>query len=153
MLFTVRAKNPDGTDFEVIREAADRYEAARGVRKEGGTVVSVNLFAETTGGKLFSLPRFFKRVTLHERIVFANNLSAMMSAGRPLSRALSIFERQTRNDYFRTVVEDVRRTIDKGGSLHDGLATHPEIFSRVFVSMVAAGEESGTLPESLKVVG
>ena len=153
MLFIIRGKNIDGSEFEETREGVDRFSVARAAKKEGIVVVSVVPLADTMAGKLFSGKNLFKRVSLHERIVFANNLGAMIVAGLPLSRALSIFERQTRNTYFKTIITEVRRTVDQGGTLSEGLALYPKVFSRVFVSMVAAGEESGTLPEALSIVG
>lgn len=153
MKYRVKAKKPTGELFEAIKEAPDRYAAAREVRKEGATIISV-LSTEVSPAKngLGSIT-LFERVSLHERIVFAQNIAAMVTAGLSLARALSVFERQTRNQYFKKIVAGIKDTIDKGGTLSAGLALYPKVFDQVFVSMVSAGENSGTLPESLKIVG
>jgi type IV pilus assembly protein PilC len=90
---------------------------------------------------------------MKDKIIFANNLSAMISAGLPLSRALSVMARQTSHKYFKKVLTEVEALIAKGESLSGALAKWPKIFPEVFTAMVAAAEETGKLPEALKLIG
>ncbi len=102
-------------------------------------------FFETINERLFT-------VKLHEKIVFARNVSAMLRAGLPLSRTLSIMGKQTKNKKFQQVILAIIDRISKGGSLHDALGDFPDTFSNLFVSMVRAGEETGKLDDSLLLV-
>lgn len=152
MRFRVKAKNNEGHIFEIIKEAPDRYAAAREVRKDGSTVLAAFSAEAEVRTSSFASFSFVRRVTLRERIVFAENLAAMVTAGLPLSRALTVFERQTRNAYFKEIIRQIKETINRGGTLSAGLALYPQVFDHVFVAMVSAGENSGTLPGSLKIV-
>ncbi len=87
-----------------------------------------------------------------EIIRVAKNLSAMLSAGLSLARALSIIERQSNNKYLKKVIVGISESIKRGSSFHEALALSPKVFPALFVAMVRAGEESGSLTESLSVV-
>src|SRR3989344_1089703 len=102
-LFTYKATRADGSSYEGELEAPDRFTLYREVRKEGGTVVKV----EEAGSKRhFSLGNFsiLGRVKEGEKIVLTRNLSAMISAGLALSRALSVVERQTKKKTLKNVL-------------------------------------------------
>jgi type IV pilus assembly protein PilC len=76
----------------------------------------------------------------------------MLSAGLPLTRALSVIERQATNKYLKKVVAALSEEVKKGSSFHEALAKHSKVFSELFIAMTKAGEESGTLADSLSVV-
>lgn len=152
MQFTARIKNQEGVETVITREAKDRFEIAHTLRREGFTVVSV-VAPKTSYVKLLQdLFSDLRRVSLREKIVFAQNLGAMITAGLPLSRALAVFERQVSNPRFKEIIQATQRSVDRGESLSEALGKYPKIFTRVFVSMVKAGEESGKLPDALHTV-
>jgi type IV pilus assembly protein PilC len=95
---------------------------------------------------------FGSGVKRREIITTAKNLSAMLSAGLSLSRALSILERQSSNKRLRAVSTGLSEAIKKGASFHEALAGYPHVFPPLFIAMVRAGEESGALADSLKVI-
>jgi type IV pilus assembly protein PilC len=76
----------------------------------------------------------------------------MLAAGLTLSRALSVINRQSRNKFLKTIVADLEEEVKKGTSFHEALMKHNKVFSRLFIAMTKAGEESGTLADALKVV-
>jgi type IV pilus assembly protein PilC len=94
----------------------------------------------------------FKHIKTIEKINFARNLGSMLEAGLALSRALSVLERQSHNKAFKKVLSELISDISKGSTLSDAMTKHPKVFAQLFVSMVRAGEQSGTLAESFKVV-
>jgi type IV pilus assembly protein PilC len=96
--------------------------------------------------------QFGSGVKSEERITFTKNLSAMLSAGLTLSRALSVIERQSKNKYLRQIVVSLGTSVKSGLSFHEGLMQYPKTFTPLFIAMTKAGEESGTLSASLKVV-
>lgn len=96
--------------------------------------------------------QFGSGVKMEERITFTKNLSAMLSAGLSLSRALSVIERQSTNKSLKRIVMDISEKVKTGQAFHETLATHRNVFSDLFIAMTKAGEESGTLAEALKVV-
>lgn len=152
MKFVATVRNELGESV-LSREGADKFEVARGLRKEGYIVLVVKEGGEGLGGFGFDSSRIFRRVSQRDKILFAQNLAAMLSAGLPLSRALGVIERQTRSERFRMTLHAISRGIDRGESLNVALSKHPKIFAPEFVAIVAAGEESGTLPQSLSIIG
>ncbi|MEK7060474.1 MAG: type II secretion system F family protein, partial [Patescibacteria group bacterium] len=136
-----------------IIEAPSRFAVYEQAQKEDGVVVE--LIEEGDGFKMpawlfMTIGTGVKRI---EIIRMAKNLSAMLSAGLSLSRALSVIERQSDNKRLRAVATGISESIKKGSSFHEALAQYPKVFSELFVAMARAGEESGSLSGSLSVVG
>jgi type IV pilus assembly protein PilC len=77
----------------------------------------------------------------------------MLKAGLSLYRALSVLEKQTKNTFLVGILQALSRDINSGETFSAGLAKFPDVFSKLFVSMVRAGEESGNLSGALKDVG
>lgn len=152
MKFRVTLKKEDGAEEKRVVDAPSRFAVYGAIEKEGGMVMSI----EEGGGGL-ALPGFLSLnltsgVKTEERITLTKNLAAMLSAGLTLSRALSVIERQSPNKGLQKVVAELQLDVKKGTSFHEGLAKHPKVFSKLFIAMTKAGEESGTLAESLRVV-
>lgn len=150
--FTYKGKNNDGSAATGTREATDKFALYRDLRAEGVAVTSVEEVENSAGFSFKGLLARFGGVPLHERIVFARNLGAMLDAGLPLSRALTVMERQIRHTRFNRIVVEMNTRVKQGKTLSDALAEYPNVFNNLFVSMVRAGEESGTLSKSLKNV-
>ncbi len=90
------------------------------------------------------------RVRPKDIIVFNRQLSTLFSAGITLIRALQALGEQMENRSFKEVIEKVVMDIQTGSSFSDALAKHPGVFSGLYISMVRAGEASGTLDDILK---
>lgn len=149
--FSYKAITADGATVTDTIEAVDRYALARKLKTEGKTLVSAEVIS--VGGAQKSWYRrlndMFMRVKVREQIIFARNLSAMVKAGLPLSRALSVMGRQSKNKLFKEILTQVEASVQKGLSLSAALAEYPKAFPKLFVAMVRAGEESGRLAEAL----
>ena len=150
--FTYTAEKTDGEIYHGTAETRDRFELYQVIRKEGGRVIAVNEETKSDALSLGYWNKKFGTVSQYERILFARNLGAMLAAGLPLSRALSVMERQTKNAKLMDVVSRIADDVRKGLSLHEALGKFPKTFSRLFVAMVRAGEEGGELPQALAVV-
>ncbi len=150
--FTYKAlRKEDNTSYENTVEAKDRFEVYGLVRKEGGQVVSVN---EVRASNLFNknVGTMFGRVKESDKIMLMRNLAAMLNAGLSLSRALSVMERQTKKEKLKAILHDLQNKIQQGGDLNTAMAQHKRAFSPLMVSMVKAGEESGSLADSLVII-
>ncbi len=90
------------------------------------------------------------KVKQKELVVFTRQLSTMISAGVPMTRAFNTLQSQTENKYFKTVIQGVAKDIEGGGALGNSLAKYPNVFSEVYINMVRAGEAGGILDEILK---
>jgi type IV pilus assembly protein PilC len=152
--FKFKAKKPTGETYTAERDAEDRYELYRMIKDTGDEVLTADekkpsgrFNLKLSGGSMFG------RVKALEKINFARNLGSMLEAGLPLSRAMSVLERQSHNKTFRAVVVDLMAEINKGSTFASALKKHSKVFPPIFVSMVHAGEQSGTMAQALKAVG
>lgn len=154
MKFKYKAHRP-GEEKIIMgeRESLDKFSLSREMRDEGLVLFSVE--PVTLGFRLDIeyINELLARIKLHDKVIFANNLSAMITAGLTLSRALSVLERQTKNLKFKKVIQGLIEGVDNGKSFNESLTKFPDVFSPIFVAMVAAGEESGNLAQSLKIIG
>ena len=151
--FVFKAKKPTGEIYSGEHDAADRYELYKIIRDSGEEIVSVEERASSKGLHMNISLGIFNRVKTVDKINFARNLGSMLKAGLALSRALSVLERQSKNKALKAVITDLISEISKGSTFADALRRHEKVFSPLFISMVHAGEQSGTLAESLTVVG
>lgn len=148
------AKNFGGKSKSGFLNAPSRTELAK-ILKEDGYIL---IFAQAQEEKswLKFLVRIFVSkiggISLKEKINFASNLSVMINAGLPLSRALEILAEQSETRYFKKVILDIKDNINKGKTFNESLALYPEIFNEVFVSMVRVGETAGNLDKVLKLL-
>lgn len=149
--FSYTAEKNDGEVYKGIAEAPDRFELYQVVRREGGRIISVD---EDTSGSWKNIKYWnakFTTIKEYDKILLCRNLGAMLAAGLPLARALSVLERQTKNLRLSAAVSEISSNVRRGDSLHDSFAKFPHIFPNLFVAMVRAGEEGGDLPGALKV--
>ena len=94
--------------------------------------------------------KFAKSVDPWELILFTKQLRTMLIAGLPIIRSLEILENQARNPRLKEAVDAIAMDIREGASLDGAFARHPNIFSPLYISMLNAGETSGTLPSVLE---
>lgn len=153
--FTYKAKRSDGEVYKGEKDANDRFELYKMLKESGEEVLDVqekNSSSMFSKGMNINLP-FMHSIKMQDKINFARNLSSMISAGLAMSRALSVMERQTKNQELKKVLVSLQKDISEGKTLSQAMSSYKNVFSALFISMVSAGEQSGSLAESLKIVG
>ncbi|GBC60187.1 type II secretion system protein GspF [Desulfonema ishimotonii] len=105
--------------------------------------------ADVSGG----LTSLFSRVATKDVMLFTQDLSALLEAGLPIDRALTILLDVIEKDRFRGIVRDILRSVQSGAYLSDAMAQHPNAFSDFYVNMVRAGEAGGVLENVLDRLG
>ncbi|PKL74667.1 MAG: pilus assembly protein PilC, partial [Candidatus Melainabacteria bacterium HGW-Melainabacteria-1] len=91
----------------------------------------------------------FQKVKLKEMVIFTRQFATMINSGVALLRALNIMVEQAQTEAFKRILGSVRDGVEEGRSLSECLADHPKTFSKLYISMVAAGEVGGVLDEVL----
>jgi type IV pilus assembly protein PilC len=91
----------------------------------------------------------FKKVKPKTLQIFSRQFATMIEAGLNVVAALVILEEQTDDQYFASVVKELRADVEGGLLLSQAMSRHPKIFDRLFISMVEAGEAAGILDEVL----
>ena len=152
MKFRVTVKKTDGTEEKRVVDAENRFAIYGIVEKEGETVTTIEEGAGSSMPSLGSISFGKKGINSETRITFTKNLSAMLTAGLTLSRALNVIERQSANKVLKEIVADIEIKIRSGTSFHEALEQHSKVFPKLFIAMTKAGEEGGTLSETLKTV-
>ena len=129
-----------------------------------GRVEAVNLFDLeqrlarmdldlVSGGQSSQASRFFgARVPRQDLINFCFHLEQLATAGVPVIEGLVDLRESVENPRFREVVSGLVESIEGGRNLSQALAEFPEVFSKVFVSLVRSGEQTGKLPDVLKAL-
>jgi len=153
MQYKTTIRKEGAADQTRVIEADSRFAVYDQVQKEGGTVVNI-----VDGGGGLRVPAWFNitigtGVKRAELIQMTKNISAMLTAGLPLSRALSVIERQSGNKRFKAIIGGLSESIKKGTSFHEALGKYPKVFPEIFIAMTRAGEESGSLADALLIVG
>ncbi len=82
-------------------------------------------------------------------IEFTNGLCTLVEAKIPLDRALRLLEGITEKQVMQKLIEDLHRDVKEGKSLAEALQMRPDVFSRMYINMVHAGEEGGILDQLL----
>lgn len=96
------------------------------------------------------IEKFLNRITLKDRLVFSRQLSTLIGAGLPLTQALHTVYEQTENKALKVIVSDIVTSVEGGKTLSESFAKHPKVFDKLYLSLVSAGEVSGTLDTALK---
>jgi type IV pilus assembly protein PilC len=153
MLFSYSAKSKTGEILESIMDATDRYALARDLRSRGYIPLSITEKNKGFANKFSTFSNVFAKVKIGEQIILTKNLSGMIKAGLSLSRALSVLKKQTKNPKLSKILTSLTNDIDAGETFSSALSKFPSVFSKLFVSMTRAGEESGNLAGSLSDIG
>jgi len=145
--FTYRAHSPDGKIVSGLVEAPTADSAAKLLRDKQFFVVSLKEAKEKIGFDQLSI--HFSKVKFSDIVNFTRQLATMVTAGLQLPEALGILRAQTKNPMFMSVLMEIEHHIVSGGNLGDAVAKYPKHFSDIYVSLVRAGESSGTLDQIL----
>ena len=154
--FTYTGTGKDGAKVKETVVADDRFAVYDIAREQGHVVEEVRDGNARSLGSLLNMERinyFLSRIKQDELVMMTRNLGSMLVAGLPLSRALSVIERQSSNPRLKVVVREVAEDIEKGSQFNEALAKYPKVFSDLYIAMVRAGEEGGTLAEALHTLG
>jgi type II secretory pathway component PulF len=138
------AKDPaSGQTIKAEVQADNEQAASKLIKSQGFTPVKIELGSGSKG------PGFFKRIKTKDKILFSRQLSTLINAGLPLVQSLRTVAGQTQNKQFKVVINQIISDVEGGSALNVALSRHPETFNQIFVSLIAAGEASGTLDAAL----
>ena len=150
--FRYKAVTPEGKVVEGTLEASDHAAVLARLQEQGQLPIKV-FSGEDTGGLLsreIRLPWQRKKVPQKDLLIFTQELSTLVKAGLTLDRSLSVLSDLTENAYLAEVVGELLREIKGGKALSEALSTHPQVFPKVYVNMVRAGEVGGALDQILE---
>lgn len=147
LLYNYSAREPStGKTVKAAVQADSESAAAALIRKEGLVPLDIRIGDNSTGIQILQR----KKVKIKEKVLFSRQLSTLINAGLPLVQALRNVAAQTQGKAFKVVIDQVIADVEAGSSLSKALAKHPAVFNQIYVSLIEAGETSGTLDKSLE---
>lgn len=152
MEYRYTAKNSVGSIVTGVESADDKFKLAELLQQKDLSLLSAGDSRGNVLQQIKTKLETFGTVPQKDKILFGKNLASMLEAGLPLSRALAVMQRQTKNKKFAFILGDINESIRKGETFSKALEKYPQTFSNLFIAMTRAGEESGDLVQSLKVV-
>lgn len=143
LTFDYEARNPStGQKIKAQVQADSERSAAKLLQEQGLAPLSIK--AQESSNE-----RSYKKIKVKDKVLLARQLSTLVNAGLPVVQSLRSVQKQSPNKVLKLALEDIVASVEGGKSLADSLKKYPQIFNAVFVSMIAAGEASGTLDTTL----
>lgn len=147
LTYRYTARDPStGQYVKAEVQAEDERAAGKLITKEGLVPIDIKLAEKGTTG----IGGRFNRVKTKDKVIFSRQLSTLINAGLPLVQALRMVNRQSTSKPLKVVVGKVINDVEAGATLSSAMGRHPQVFNRVYISLVAAGETSGTLDKALE---
>ncbi|GAC1413681.1 MAG: type II secretion system F family protein [Candidatus Doudnabacteria bacterium] len=147
MEFKYVGVNKAGLTEKDVIEAGSYHEAVATLHQKGVIPTEIN---ETKPSLINNVLVRFSKVSLQDKILFVQNLSIMMKAGIPLTRALKILSNQTKNPKMKEILTEIYNDVQAGKTIGESLTKYPRVFQNIFVSMFKVGELTGSLDKSLE---
>ncbi len=135
-----------GQKVKAVVEAESEQAAAKLIHDSGYSPISIIL--QDTGSK--GLGRITNHVRTKDKILFSRQLATLINAGLPLVQSLRSVAGQTPSKPLKAVINQVINDVEGGQAFSAALANRPDVFNQIFISLVAAGETSGTLDQALE---
>jgi len=159
--FLYKAKDSDGNVVEGTLQANHRYDALAEVRAKGLTVVSLNEMGKGRGrlkgkkseklkgvkGKKSGI--FAPKVKAGEMSIFCRQVSISLTAGVALRDALESIVDDVENMTFKSTLQTIVKDLHEGNSFSGAISRHPLSFDTLFVALIRAAEESGSMATTL----
>ncbi len=156
-VFVYKARTRSGTRVEGTVEANDRRGAMRAIEAKGEIPIVVEersaaAKADARGPRKrmqLTWRRGGERMSMRDVLVFTTELSDLLASGMQLGNALNCLANRHTGKVEDRIVAGLRDAIIKGASLSEAMAQHPRNFTKLYTSMIRAGEASGALAEVL----
>ncbi len=151
--YSYLARDAKGKTSHGEIEASDPSLAKFALRKQGLWVININPLqraasqaAKTKAGGKKSKGR---KISLKDMVIFSRQFAAMVEAGIAMLRVLTVMVDQTENPRLASVIAQVKSDVEQGTPLSESIAKFPDIFDRLYIAMVKAGEAGGVLDQVL----
>ncbi len=142
MLFKYKAKDRDGEIVEDVIQAGSKKEAVTFLKSDEFQILTIQNLEEKGMGI------FGGGISVSEKAAFCRFMGTMLRSGLPLPEAVDIIRQESESKKMKQVLFDISFHVRKGETLSSVLAKYKSDFDSVFLTMVKAGEESGTLEKA-----
>jgi MSHA biogenesis protein MshG len=148
-VFAYRGRGARGELITGTIDALDSGAVADQLLNSGVTPVDIHAApAASVGAQSWIATLLPARVTLLDVMLFARQMFTLLKSGVPMLRALAGLQESAINPALRSVITDLRVSLDAGRELSSAMIRHPQVFTPFFVSLVRVGETTGQLDEA-----
>ncbi|HEY4695802.1 MAG TPA: type II secretion system F family protein [Candidatus Hydromicrobium sp.] len=147
--YTVRNSKGEAVEGSIDADTTDSVVSK--LKDMGYFIININKLKEDKiklKNKTISFS-IFNRIKARDLVVFTRQFATLISSGMSLLESLIVLEKQTPNPKFKTVISEIRMYVESGHSLSESMGRHPNIFNRLFVSLIRAGEAGGVLDRTM----
>lgn len=144
-VYEYKGVNRAGNKVKGIIDADNQRNARLKLKKDGIYVMTLADKMKAQQKKKSANSLSSGRVSVDEISNMTRQLSSLVKANIPLVDCLSAVSDQMENLYLKEVLADCRNNVNEGSTLQKAMLKYPKVFDNVFVSMVGAGEMSGSL--------
>lgn len=147
LTYKYTARDPaTGQKIKAEVQAENEQAASKLIREQGQAPIDITL----AGGNGSGLKSRFNRVKTKDKILLSRQLSTLINAGLPLVQSLRSVSNQTTSKPLKLITNQVIGDVEGGSALSVAFARHPKAFNDIYISLIAAGETSGTLDAALE---
>jgi type IV pilus assembly protein PilC len=148
LTYTYEAHKTDTNEIVKAEvQAENEQAAAKLLMSQGLFPVSIDIKG---ANNLLAKSGLGQHVGAKDRVIFTRQLSTLINAGLPLTQSLRTVSEQITNKALQEIVVHIVSAVEGGQSLSQAFGAHPKVFSDVYVSLVSAGEASGSLDKALE---
>jgi len=140
-LYKYKIQNQKGEVLEDTIQGTSEEEVAASLKKDGFQVLSVKLPQK-------DVQLFGRGISVGEKAEFCRLLATMLRSGLSIPEAVDIIKKESTSKRLKSILADISYQTRKGSSMSATLTNYEKDFGVVFLTMVRAGEESGTLDQS-----
>jgi len=151
-VYSYKATDKSGKFVEGDIDAPDYHTAIQQIRQLNFFPVKVaegKNSAKNFSGLKFSLPRLGSKVPTKDLMTLTLQLATLVDAGLTLDDGLATLIKLAETEQIRSILADIRKKVHAGSTFADALEEHPDVFSKLYVNMVRAGEAGGMVGEAL----
>lgn len=130
-----------GKDVKGLKNSDSELQLKNILSNEGIYVTSIKEVSNKPSRKSFNRTK----INSEELSIMTKQLSVLSRAGITLVESLTALIEQTENESLKRILSQIKQDVNEGTSFADALKKHPKIFSNLYVSMIRAGESSGTM--------
>jgi len=145
-IYGYRASDASGREQRGTISAESREKVAEALRKE--KLIPISIGEQNAMTRDVDLGFMQKRPKARDMAVFCRQFVSIVNAGVPVITALDMLAEQTENKMLGQAISETKRSIETGQSLAESMRAHPVVFPEMFITLVAAGEASGSLENS-----
>jgi type IV pilus assembly protein PilC len=149
LTFDYKVRDKSGELVEGQLDGDNMALVVRRLREMGYMPISVTPKSTVSLRTEIKIPGISGRIKLREIAVMTRQLSTMVDSGLSVVRSLGILSAQVENPELARILTEVRLDLEHGSSLSAACAKHPKAFSKLYCTLIQAGEVGGNLDEVL----